>query len=103
MVKIIDFFKELIDLVVDINSTQCLLVLAIALSIIFLICYIRILIKMFSSKGILIGVLGIIFALYAFIWGWVNHEKYEIKNIMTTWSVTIGVGTGFYLLTLLSV
>ena len=99
----IDFFNELIDKVVNITSMQCLWVLAVATGIIFLICYIRVLIKMFSSKGIVIGILGIIFVVYAFIWGWVNHEEYGIKNIMTTWSMVTGVGIGFYLLTLLSV
>ena len=98
----IDFFKELIDKVVDITSMQCLWVLAVATGIIFLICYIRVLIKMFSSKGIVIGILGIVFVVYAFIWGWVNHEEYGIKNVMTNWSVAIGVGASLYILTLLS-
>jgi len=99
----IDFFNELIDKVVDITSMQCLWVLVVTLSIIYLICHIRILIKMFSSKGILIGILGIFIAGYAFVWGWVNHEEYGTKSIMTTWSVVIGVGVSLYLLTLLSV
>jgi len=55
---IIDFFNELIDKVVDITSMQCLWVLAVATGIIFLICYIRVLIKMFSltNWSVAIGV-----------------------------------------------
>jgi hypothetical protein len=55
-------------------------------SIISLICWIMVLIKMFQNQGALHGILGIICGLYAFIWGWMNAKRYGLSNIMIGWT-----------------
>lgn len=57
-----------------------------------LVCFIMVLIKLFQSKGILHGILGILCALYTFIWGWLNADRLGIKNIMLIWTVLFVVG-----------
>jgi uncharacterized membrane protein len=52
-----------------------------------LICWIIVLIKMFQNEGALKGILGIICVLYAFIWGWMNSERFGIRNIMMIWTL----------------
>jgi hypothetical protein len=54
-----------------------------------IICYIIVLIKMFQDKGVLHGILGLICSLYAFIWGWMNATRLNIKNIMIIWTLLI--------------
>lgn len=54
-----------------------------------LVCFIIVLIKMFSKEGVLKGILGLICGIYAFVWGWQNHEELEIKNIMIIWSILV--------------
>ena len=53
-----------------------------------LICWIMVLIKMFS-EGALKGILGIICGIYAFIWGWMNSGKYNLRNVMLVWTLAI--------------
>ena len=64
-----------------------------ALSYIFgigsLICFILVVIKLFKKEGVGLGILGVICALYTFIWGWINHKKQDITTIMIIWSVLI--------------
>ena len=54
-----------------------------------LICFILVLIKLFKKEGVGLGILGIICALYTFIWGWINHKKQKITNIMLIWTILI--------------
>ena len=54
-----------------------------------IICFIIVLIKMFQTAGVLHGILGLICGLYAFIWGWMNATKLNIRNIMLIWSLLI--------------
>ena len=54
-----------------------------------LICFIIVLIKMFQTAGVLHGILGLICGLYAFIWGWMNATKLNIRNIMMIWTLLI--------------
>jgi hypothetical protein len=56
-----------------------------------LVCLIMVLIKLFKEKGVLHLILGIICALYPFIWGWMNVTRLNIKNIMLAWSGCIVV------------
>ena len=58
-------------------------------SIVCLVCWIMVLIKMFPAEGALKGVLGIICGLYAFIWGWMNASRFNLRNIMLIWTVAI--------------
>ena len=64
-----------------------------ALSYIFgigsLIWFILVVIKLFKKEGVGLGILGVICALYTFIWGWINHKKQDITTIMIIWSVLI--------------
>ena len=57
-----------------------------------LVCWILILIKLFQEKGVLHGILGIICAIYPFIWGWINVGRLDAKNIMIAWTVCIILG-----------
>ncbi|HEX8190665.1 MAG TPA: hypothetical protein VF586_20065 [Pyrinomonadaceae bacterium] len=50
---------------------------------------ILVVVKMFQNAGALHGILGIICGLYAYIWGWMNSGKYNIKNLMIIWTVLI--------------
>jgi hypothetical protein len=52
-----------------------------------LICFIIVLIKLFQNEGALKGILGLICALYTFIWGWMNANRYGIRNIMMIWTL----------------
>jgi hypothetical protein len=54
-----------------------------------LVLYILVLIKLFTKEGALMGILAIICALYAFIWGWINHKSERITNIMLAWTACI--------------
>lgn len=51
-----------------------------------LICLILVLMKMFPAEGALKGVLGIICALYSFIWGWMNASRFNLQNVMYGWT-----------------
>jgi hypothetical protein len=53
------------------------------------ICYIVVLIKLFQNEGLVKGILGLICGLFAFIWGWMNADRYGIKNVMMIWSLLI--------------
>ena len=54
-----------------------------------LVCWIMVLIKMFPAEGPLKGILAIICALYAFIWGWQKNEEQDLKNVMIAWSIIV--------------
>ncbi|MCF7675673.1 MAG: hypothetical protein K9N23_18555 [Akkermansiaceae bacterium] len=55
-----------------------------------LVCWIMVLIKMFTTeKGPLMGILGILCSLWAYIWGWINAGKTGLKQIMLLWTVAI--------------
>ncbi len=61
-------------------------ILALVVGIANLVLLIMVLIKLFQEKGALHGILGIICSLYTFIWGWMNADRLNIKNIMLYWS-----------------
>ena len=56
-------------------------------SIVCLVCWILVLIKMFPAEGPLKGILAIICALYAFVWGWMNASRFNLRNIMIAWTI----------------
>jgi hypothetical protein len=58
-------------------------------TIVSLICWIMVLIKMFSAEGALKGILAIICGLYAFVWGWINASKFNLRNVMIAWTIAI--------------
>ena len=57
-----------------------------------LVCFIIVLIKLFQTEGPLYGILGLICSLYTLIWGWMNADKLNIKNIMLIWTGLIVLG-----------
>jgi hypothetical protein len=50
---------------------------------------ILVVVKMFQNAGALHGILGIICGLYAYIWGWLNAGKLNIRNLMFIWTALI--------------
>ena len=56
-----------------------------------LACWIMVLIKMFQNDKPLIGVLGILCSLWAFIWGWMKSNTLGLKKVMLLWTLCIGV------------
>lgn len=56
-----------------------------------LVCWIMVLIKMFQNDKPLIGVLGILCSLWAFIWGWMKAGTLGLKKVMMIWTVCLGV------------
>lgn len=63
--------------------------LALAASLVSLVCWIMVLVKMFPAEGALKGVLAIICGLYAFVWGWMNATRFNLKTIMLIWTVAM--------------
>ncbi|MBA3805788.1 MAG: hypothetical protein H0X14_08780, partial [Acidobacteria bacterium] len=54
-----------------------------------LICLIIVVIKMFQNAGAVQGIIGLICGIWAFIWGWMNAGKLNIRNIMMIWTALI--------------
>ena len=54
------------------------------MSIVF---FIIVLVKLFKNEGALKGILGLIFGIYAFIWGWIKHKELALTKVMVLWSV----------------
>lgn len=54
-----------------------------------LISWIMVLIKMFQNEKPLIGILGILCGLWAFIWGWMKASTLGTKKTMMIWSASI--------------
>jgi hypothetical protein len=57
-----------------------------ATSLVNLILFIIVLIKIFQYDGIGRGILGILCSLYTFIWGWLNAKQYELTPLMLLWT-----------------
>lgn len=66
--------------------------LAIITSLVSIGCFIMVLIKLFQEKGVLHGILGLICALYTFIWGWMNVDRLGIRTIMLVWTAVFVLG-----------
>jgi tetratricopeptide (TPR) repeat protein len=48
-----------------------------------------VLVKLFKTKGVLHGILGILScSLYPFIWGWIKHKELQLTKIMAIWTGT---------------
>jgi len=64
-------------------------ILALLASLGCVICWIIVLVKMFQTAGVVQGIIGLICAIWAFIWGWMNAGKAGLRNIMLIWTVLI--------------
>ena len=53
------------------------------MSIVF---FIIVLVKLFKNEGVLKGILGFIFGIYTFIWGWMKHKQLAMTKVMVLWS-----------------
>jgi hypothetical protein len=67
-------------------------VLSVLAGIATFVLFVIVLIKLFQNEGVGKGILGIICALYTFIWGWMKHKELDITKIMIAWSVLIVIG-----------
>jgi len=67
-------------------------------AIVCLICWILVLLKMFPAEGVVKGILAIICGLYAFIWGWLNASKLNLRNVMVLWTIAIVVSIALSLM-----
>jgi len=68
------------------NMTIIGYLLAIVAGLGCLVCWVMVLIKMFQNEKPLIGILGVLCGLWAFIWGWMNSTKHNLKKIMLIWT-----------------
>jgi hypothetical protein len=59
------------------------------LALVAFVVQILVVVKMFQNAGALHGILGIICGLYAYIWGWMNSAKLNIRNLMIIWTALI--------------
>jgi hypothetical protein len=77
-----------------------LLPIVVVCGVIELVCWIMVLVKIFQSGSIGLGILGIICPLFAFIYGWMKVDEFGIRNIMLTWSVCFGIGIALNFVTM---
>ena len=73
-------------------------ILALIASLVSLVCFIMVLIKLFQTEGALLGILGLICGIYTFIWGWMKNEEQGIRQIMIYWTAAIVAGIVFQML-----
>lgn len=52
-----------------------------------LACYVMVLMKLFPAEGTLKGILAIVCGLYAYVWGWMNSTRFNLKMVMIVWTV----------------
>ena len=64
-------------------------ILATLLEIATLVAFIIVLVKLFQTEGVGKGILGLICAIYTFIWGWMKSKELGLRNIMIIWSALI--------------
>lgn len=66
--------------------------LAVIVGIGTIVCWVMVLIKLFKAEGPLYGILGIICSLYALVWGWMNADKQNIRQLMMIWTALVVIG-----------
>ncbi len=55
-----------------------------------LVCAILIIIKQFQDASAVNGIIGIVTCgIWAFIWGWINVGKLDLRNIMIAWTLAV--------------
>ena len=68
-------------------------ILAMLIGLASFICFIMVLIKQFQNGGIVHGIIGIITCgIWTFIWGWMNANNLNIRNLMLAWTILILIG-----------
>ena len=65
-------------------------ILAMLVGLASFICFIMVLIKQFQNGGVVHGIIGIITCgIWTFIWGWMNANNLNIRNLMLAWTILI--------------
>ena len=59
----------------------------VVMQIMCIVFFFMVLVKLFKNEGALKGILGFIFGIYAFIWGWIKHKELALTKVMVLWSV----------------
>lgn len=59
------------------------------IAIVSIICWIKVLIALFKNAGVGLGILGIICAIFAFVWGWIKSGPLGLRGTMITWTLCI--------------
>lgn len=68
-----------------------ILAAAFAVGVVWLICWIMALVKIFHDN-VGLGILGIFCAPFAFIYGWVKVREHNSQTLMTVWTVASVLG-----------
>lgn len=70
------------------------------------VCWIIVLIQMFKRQHVGLGVVGILCALVAFVYGWIKAREWGITMVMLVWTACLilggtftSLGGGFHLAT----
>ncbi len=67
--------------------------LAMVVGLASFIIFILVLIRQFRDAGVLHGIIGIITCgIWTFIWGWINANRLNIRNLMLIWTALIILG-----------
>jgi len=66
-------------------------VVALAVAVVSIVCWIKILIRIFKIN-VGLGILGIFCSLFAFIYGWVKAKEIDAQKIMMVWTIAVVVG-----------
>ncbi len=66
-------------------------VVALAVTVVSLVCWIMILVKIFK-QNVGLGILGIFCSIFAFIYGWVKAKEFNAQKIMLVWTIAVVVG-----------
>ena len=64
-------------------------ILYILLTIVNLVCWIMVLVQIFKHQQIALGIIGIICAIVAFVYGWMKSSEWGIRNVMLAWTAGI--------------
>ena len=65
-------------------------ILSMLVGLVALIIFIMVLIKQFQTAGPVHGIIGIVTCgIWTFIWGWMNANNLNIKNLMLIWTACI--------------
>jgi hypothetical protein len=57
---------------------------------------------MFQNDTVLKGILGILCPLWALIWGWMEADRVNHKNVMIVWSIAIAAGIVLNVMTVMN-
>jgi ABC-type dipeptide/oligopeptide/nickel transport system permease subunit len=62
--------------------------LAVIFGFVSLFNYVMVLSRMFSTKGVIWGILGII-PIVSYVWGWINVKRHDLLRMMIVWTLSM--------------